>query len=114
MDATQIVDSPGRASGRGQAGPRTLRRVLAVLDRVAPDLAALLIERLWFTPPRAPVSAAARAIPGGGEPLPLRIDGRRAAGWSFGAGRPVALMHGWGGNAGQLTAFISPLVDAGL
>ena len=38
----------------------------------------------------------------------------RAAGWAWGDGEPVFLVHGWGGQAGQLTPFVEPLVAAGL
>ena len=35
----------------------------------------------------------------------------RLAGWTWGSGEPVLLLHGWGGHAGQLTPFVAPLVE---
>jgi alpha-beta hydrolase superfamily lysophospholipase len=91
----------------------TLRHFFSVTGTVAPGLAAWVAERLWFTPPRPPVSAATRAALSKGDAFPLAVDGRRLAAWSFGEGPTVALMHGWGGYAGQLEPFIAPLVAAG-
>jgi pimeloyl-ACP methyl ester carboxylesterase len=34
-------------------------------------------------------------------------------GWTWGSGPTVYLVHGWGGHAGQLAAFVRPLVTAG-
>jgi hypothetical protein len=50
----------------------------------------------------------ARARPG-----TVRIDGRRVATWSWGAGPRVLLVHGWGGRGAQLGAFVEPLVASG-
>ena len=90
-----------------------LRHFFSVTGTVAPGLAAWVVERLWFTPPRPPVSASARAALSKGDAFPLAVDGRQLAAWSFGEGPNVALMHGWGGYAGQLEPFIAPLVAAG-
>jgi pimeloyl-ACP methyl ester carboxylesterase len=78
-----------------------------------PGVAARVVERLWCTPPRAPLTDAARAVLASGEPMTLAADGRRVAGWAWGDGPGVLLVHGWGGHAGQLTAFVAPLVAAG-
>ncbi len=48
-----------------------------------------------------------------GTALKVTVDGRHVAAWSFGTGKVVALMHGWGGHAGQLVPMIDPLVKAG-
>jgi pimeloyl-ACP methyl ester carboxylesterase len=92
---------------------RALRLLLSRLQSLSPALAARLLVRLWFTPPHAALSRSAKAALAGGAPLPLQIGGRRVAAVSFGAGPPVALMHGWGGHAGQLLDFVAPLVEAG-
>jgi pimeloyl-ACP methyl ester carboxylesterase len=41
------------------------------------------------------------------------VDGREVAAWRWGRGPAVALLHGWGGRAAQLTAFVPPLVARG-
>jgi pimeloyl-ACP methyl ester carboxylesterase len=48
-----------------------------------------------------------------GEPFTVTVDGRRVHGQSWGDGRAVYLVHGWGGWGGQLVPFVQPLVEAG-
>jgi pimeloyl-ACP methyl ester carboxylesterase len=90
-----------------------VRSVFPVLDRVAPALAARWAERIWFTLPRP--AALAPAIPApGGRPFILDAGGSRIAGTVWGTGPAVYLVHGWAGHAGQLGAFVEPLVGSGL
>jgi pimeloyl-ACP methyl ester carboxylesterase len=74
----------------------------------------------WFASQRC----SEQAIPGppragrsGRRPEGERFDvpapGGSLAGWSWGDGPPVYLVHGWGGSAGQLGAFVEPLTRAG-
>jgi pimeloyl-ACP methyl ester carboxylesterase len=70
-------------------------------------------HRLWFTPPNPPRPAATRRLLTRATALRLEVAGRQVAAWRFGAGPTVALVHGWGGHAGQLGDFIEPLVAAG-
>jgi len=37
----------------------------------------------------------------------------RIAAWSWGEGRTILLIHGWGGHAGRLTHYVEPLTHAG-
>src|SRR5262249_50688097 len=104
----------GRVPGRRQA-PMAARVAIRVLGAVAPTLAARLVERLWFTPPRAAIPESVKAELDRAEALELTVHGRRVAGWAFGADGPtVLLVHGWGGTAGQLIRFAAPLVARGL
>jgi pimeloyl-ACP methyl ester carboxylesterase len=95
------------------AGMRTVRLGLRVLTAISPALAARVLTRVWFTPPRAPLRPAAREQLAKGRVLALSVGGRRFAAWSFGEGPVVLLVHGWGGHAGQLVDFIAPLVERG-
>lgn len=115
MDARRIVLAPDRAARHngGLAVP-VVRSLFRAVGAVAPAAAARLAERLWFTPPRPRISAEARAFLATGEPMHAIVDGRRVAAWSWGAGPSVLLMHGWGGFAAQMQAFVEPLVRAGL
>jgi pimeloyl-ACP methyl ester carboxylesterase len=88
---------------------RLVRSSFAALERVAPSVGARAAERLWFTVPRA----RAAPVPEGGSPFDVQLRGRTVRGWSWGAGPVVYLVHGWGGEAGQLGAFVRPLVAAG-
>jgi pimeloyl-ACP methyl ester carboxylesterase len=90
-----------------------LRGAFALLDPLAPSLAARLALRLFLTPPKRPrvspeeLECLRRAtrldIPGPGS----------IAAWSWGEGPAVLLVHGWGGRGCQLCAFVAPLVEAG-
>lgn len=110
--------SDGTPVAQPSPAPRSLklsaaRASLRVLTAISPSLASRLLTRVWFTPPRAPLRADARARLAEGTPLSLALEGRRFAAWSFGSGPTVLLVHGWGGHAGQLVDFIAPLVERG-
>lgn len=100
--ATVPNDRAARAAWAG------MRAVSAVM----PGVAARVAERLWCTPPRTPLSPTARATLAAAEPLTLAADGRRVAAYAWGDGPLVLLMHGWGGHAGQMAAFVAPLAAA--
>lgn len=84
-----------------------------MLSVVAPRRAATIGARLWFAVPRPAISEDARRFLATGQPFETSVGGSPVAGWSWGAGTPVLLMHGWGGYAAQLQSFVGPLVDAG-
>ncbi|MDH5821480.1 alpha/beta fold hydrolase [Luteimonas sp. RD2P54] len=94
----------------------TLRGAIRALCLVSPRAAERLVMRIWFTPPRLPLRSEAAAFLAGGERLPLRVHGRRVAAWTWGAQHApaVLLMHGWGGRAAQLRAFVPPLLARGM
>ncbi|GID91169.1 hypothetical protein Adi01nite_05810 [Amorphoplanes digitatis] len=92
--------------------PPPVRAAFAVLNRAAPALAARWAEHIWFTLPGA--AAPARPVPvPGGRTFTVRAEGLDVAGQVWGEGPTVFLMHGWGGHAGQLASFVTPLVDRG-
>src|SRR5215207_1930325 len=89
------------------------RKVLAsAVERWAPSAGAAIAERLWFTVPTVPNDRNGTSAPIG-EPFAVRVNGRRVHGQSWGDGRAVYLVHGWGGWGGQLVALVRPLVEAG-
>jgi pimeloyl-ACP methyl ester carboxylesterase len=89
-----------------------LRSTLRFLVRVAPSLAAIVAEWMFFTPP-PPRSSSGLALLRDAEPIGVVVGGRRVAAWRWGRGPAVALLHGWGGRAAQLTSFVEPLVARG-
>lgn len=117
MDATQIVVEPGSSragSTPGSLALRLLRTGMGALGAVAPGAAARLAERLWFTPPRPRLPAAARRGHGAARPFALYPAGRRVAGWTLGDGPAVLLMHGWGGQAAQMLPLAEALAARGM
>lgn len=90
-----------------------VRAGIRAVCALTPALAVRLVDRLWFTPPRAPLHAGAAELLRQATPLSFRVHGRRVAAWSWGSGPVVLLVHGWGGHAGQMQSFVAPLLGAG-
>jgi pimeloyl-ACP methyl ester carboxylesterase len=93
--------------------PWAVRGGVRALSAIAPPLAAWVVERLWFMPPRPKIPGSIRAELEQYEPIPLEVGGKRVMGWARGEGPTVLLLHGWGGYAGQLLGFATPLVQKG-
>jgi pimeloyl-ACP methyl ester carboxylesterase len=92
------------------------RFALGASSLLAPDFARLWAEQLFLSPPRAHLPADQPREFRGGRARWLMHRGRRIATWSWGLyNRPaVLLVHGWGGNAGQMSLLVSPLLAEGL
>lgn len=109
------------------AGPNPLRhvnaRVLALravfrtLGPVAPDAAARLAETIFCTPPRHEVREREERFleTGTAFQVPWRRERETMAlaGWRWGSGPLVVLVHGWGSRAGRFSRFVPELVKAG-
>jgi pimeloyl-ACP methyl ester carboxylesterase len=100
---------------------RVLRVAFAVLDRIAPRIAARWALRIWC---KLPAGGSRRQDnrPRPGHRADVEHDGRRIAVeiWephvtAAGAAevKTVYLVHGWGGWRGQLGAFVDPLLLRG-
>mgnify|MGYP000877277770 CR=1 FL=1 len=117
LSAQPLKSTTVRASRRRRARlPASfvwLRRTFAWLGPRAPALSAALAERVFRTPPPYRSEAGERDALYFGDPLRVDFAGRALQAWSFGEGPTVLLVHGWGGRATQLRAFIDPLVRAG-
>lgn len=92
---------------------RWLRMVFRMIQTVTPRQAAVLAERLFFTVPKARLTGAMRAQLERARPFTVSVEGQRIAGWTWGHGPVVYLVHGWGSRGGRLTAYVGPLVAAG-
>jgi pimeloyl-ACP methyl ester carboxylesterase len=103
---------PRRSSHSTNVRFPALRALTGLLVRLAPGLAVAFAERLFFTPPPPRRSRGLHAL-GEAEPVRVVVDGREVAAWRWGRGPAVALLHGWGGRAAQLTAFVPPLLARG-
>jgi pimeloyl-ACP methyl ester carboxylesterase len=128
---TQVVSPPSPAASAGLAPvakpPGNRPAALPAWQRlrwqagslVSPSATARAFERLWFTPPRAaPTSAARRFLDTARSDWAL-VTGhgpsRRVRVYRWGdSGPAVLLAHGWGGHAGQWHAVAGSLVAAGM
>ena len=83
------------------------------LGLVSPRLAGAPASTLWFTPWRLPQSERSRARESEWRQgtKPFQLAGLQ--GFVAGNGPVVLLVHGWGGWASRLGAFVGPLVESG-
>jgi pimeloyl-ACP methyl ester carboxylesterase len=93
--------------------PPWVRAGFKVAGSISPAAAARLGNKLFFTPPRAPLRPEERAVLARGERFSLSVGGQRVVGRVWGEGPTVLLAHGWGGHSGQMTALVDPAVAAG-
>jgi pimeloyl-ACP methyl ester carboxylesterase len=81
---------------------------------ISPTLGSLAAFRLWFrTGIRPRPHPEATALMARGDRLLLHHAAGEWHGTAWGEGPRVLLVHGWGGDASQLTALVPPLVSAG-
>lgn len=96
------------------SGPALARSGISVLQRVAPDAAASMASRLFFRAPPRPRRRSKTALAEWSRPtVELGFGAQRIGAWVWGSGPTVLLVHGWGGLARQLRAFVAPLLEAG-
>lgn len=115
VPAVAAVGSPNSTTDRLRPVrvPGWFRAGFRVAGAVAPGAAARLARKLFFTPPRAPMRDEERAMLACGEPFVIEVGGERVAGYAWGEGPTMLLVHGWGGHAGQMTPLVGPAVAAG-
>lgn len=85
-------------------------------QKVKPVKSELTSEEAYnrfFTPVRRSPTAAEKIVIDQAEVSCLSSNLADVFLYSWGAGPTVLLVHGWGGCASQLSAFVSPLVDSG-
>jgi pimeloyl-ACP methyl ester carboxylesterase len=92
---------------------RWLRLLFRPLQIVSPKWAAVIAERLFFAVPRARLTPTMREQVERGRPFTVTVEHQRIAGWSWGDGPVVYVVHGWGSRGGRLAAYVQPLVAAG-
>ena len=104
---------PARARRLRTPPLAALRFAIRGLSRISPSAAASLAMRLFMTPPRYIPSEREAATLRSAAPVPIAFEGGELQGWSWGEGRTILLVHGWGGRASQMTAFVPPLLERG-
>jgi pimeloyl-ACP methyl ester carboxylesterase len=88
---------------------------LAASRLLFPELAGAWAERLFLTPPKVRDVAASALDLVDARSGSVVHRGRHIITWRWGAADApaVVLVHGWGGNAAQMRAFVFPLLAAG-
>ncbi|MEO8548738.1 MAG: alpha/beta fold hydrolase [Kofleriaceae bacterium] len=125
-NSTTVRKSSKPGDWFGLAPKQQLRLARAALQgafAVSDDLGASLAEHLFITPRRHARPAREAAYLATARPLALEVTlraphrhraKRTLAGWRWGFGPTVLLVHGWEGRGTQLGALVEPLVAAGL
>lgn len=90
-----------------------VRGAFRTVGRVAPGVAARWAEALFFRPPRAPFRANEEAFLASGTPMALPTSRGTLAGWSWGRGPTVLLVHGWGSRAARFRVIGEAVVARG-
>ncbi len=94
---------------------RAVGASMRTLAKVAPSLAIDVARYMFFKPMRIGMHPSAAAVLAEGGRLTVKREGRRLNGFTWGRrdAPTVLLVHGWSGNAAQMTAFVAPLVHRG-
>lgn len=90
-----------------------LRKSFRILGIFAPGLGARLAYRLFFTPQRHQAPPWEKRLNKTAKVLKMDFPGGSLNALSWGRGPRVLLIHGWGGRATQMGAFVEPLKSAG-
>lgn len=94
-----------------------LRTVFRTVGTLAPNTAARWAETIFCTPPKHEMREREERFLESGErfhvPWKRERDTLNLAGWRWGSGPLVVLVHGWGSRAGRFSRFVPVLVDAG-
>ncbi|MDC8012520.1 alpha/beta fold hydrolase [Tahibacter soli] len=114
MNVIQLLAAEAAGTARADWRVRIVRAALRAACSLAPERTSRLVERLWFTPPRARISPEIAAFLDTAEPLSLTHGDTRVAAYAWGDGPLALVMHGWGSNAGRLRSVIEALTGAGL
>jgi pimeloyl-ACP methyl ester carboxylesterase len=88
-----------------------MRAAFRTVGMVAPTLAARWAETLFCTPPRRP--AGDESFLATGDRFSLASQGQQLAGWQWGSGPTIVLVHGWGSRASRLGPLAAALVESG-
>jgi pimeloyl-ACP methyl ester carboxylesterase len=88
-----------------------IRTAFRTVGVVAPAVAARWAETLFCTPPRR--RGGDETFIATGARFTLESQGQRLAGWEWGAGPTVVLVHGWGSRASRLTGVAAALAGVG-
>lgn len=90
-----------------------LRKSFRILGTIAPGLGARLAYKLFFTPQRHPTPPWETRLNKAAERLKVNYDYGSLNALSWGSGPTLLLIHGWGGRATQMGAFVNPFTSAG-
>jgi pimeloyl-ACP methyl ester carboxylesterase len=89
------------------------RSALGALARVAPARAERIALDLFSRPERFGVTRDPVVAGLAAHRFTIETEAGPVVAWDWGQGPTVLLLHGWSGQAAQLSSFVAPLVEAG-
>jgi len=110
---TGAAPRPRRADLSPSPMLRAVRLWFGAASVLAPGLAERQAARVFLTPRRARTPRPPAVPAAGGQAFTLALEGFRLAGWSWGMGPAVLLIHGWSGSAADMSALAGAVVRAG-
>lgn len=84
-------------------------RLLWLVSRLSARLGEQFAWYLWFHP----FGRRTRTYPEGSSPFEMEVFGHEIRGFQMGGGRPVLLLHGWGGTSTDMAPIAAALAGAG-
>jgi pimeloyl-ACP methyl ester carboxylesterase len=93
--------------------PGVIKLGYRLASLVSPKLAAEIARQVFFRPPRAAYRDEHKLVLTYAQRVSMTVRGEEVQVYAWGEGPVVALLHGWGGHAGQMTEFVTPLTKAG-
>lgn len=92
---------------------KIIRWVYPKVEAIVPSLAHSYFVKLFFTPLRFTVPEKEKKAETFAKKFHIEVNGKRVQCYSWGEGRPVMFVHGWGGRATQFRRFFKPFNAAG-
>jgi pimeloyl-ACP methyl ester carboxylesterase len=109
----EVLSTPPQPKPRRLQLPAWLRLGVQLTDRVSPDAAAAVAKRLFFTPIKRRPKADELARLDRATHFDVDTKHGRVAAYSWGRGPAVVVVHGWGGDAAQMTSLCEAFAAAG-
>jgi pimeloyl-ACP methyl ester carboxylesterase len=109
----KVSAPPAARRAPAPAGVKLLRFWFATVGRVLPGPMTGLAYRLWFKTRRFRLTDRERQILGSAERFTVQANGQPVAGYAWGRGPVVLLVHGWHGSAAHFVEFVQSLTKAG-
>lgn len=105
---------PNRPASKGPTAFTAVAGLVGLAGRVAPHTVARMVRRMLFKPMRPKLPVGAQEVLARARVEYAVVNGQRICHYVWGDSGPRALLvHGWGGAAAQMTAFVEPLRSLG-
>jgi len=84
-----------------------------IMGTVLPGLTSRLALKMMLTPKRKLLAERDKPTIDRAQHIQIPFNGLQLAGYVWGEGQTIVLVHGWGGRGSSLSAFVTPLTQHG-